>query len=68
MILSLGGEENCINEIPAVTDLYTNFMYGIIACSNKFYDVHLPCSLTCITYHAACWMITREMSIKGVCV
>ena len=41
-------------------------MYGIIACS-KFCDVHLLCSLICITYQAAHWMLTVEnIYIKGV--
>ena len=34
------------------------YMYGIIACSYKFCDVHLLCSLICFTYHATHWMLT----------
>ena len=41
MILSMGGKENRMSEIPAVTDFYRKFMYGIIARSSKFCDVHL---------------------------
>ena len=44
MILSMGA-----SEIPAVMDLCRKFMYGIIARSYKFRDVHLLCSLICIT-------------------
>ena len=54
-----GGEENCMSETSAVTEYYRKFMLGIIARSYKFCDVQLLiCSLICITYHAALWMLT----------
>ena len=54
-----------MNEIPAVMDFYRKFMYRIIARSYKFRDVHLLCSLICITYHATCWMLTGANVCQG---
>ena len=34
-------------------------------CSYKFCDVHLLCSLICITYHAARWMLTGANVYQG---
>ena len=54
-----------MSEIAAVTDLYRKFMYRIITGSYKFCDVHLLCSLICIAYHAARWMLTGANVYHG---
>ena len=41
-----GGEENRMSEVSAVTDVNRKFLYGIIAHSCKFCNVHLLCSQT----------------------
>ena len=40
-------------------------MYGIIARTYKFYDVHLLYSIIYITHHAARWMPTQANVSQG---